>query len=63
MDESDKHTSGLYYKTFTIIIYDCNDSSQNYNTVIMIISYAPNWTLALASVNNYDRKWRSKTEA
>ncbi len=50
------YTHGLYYKIFTIVIYDHNDSSQYYNTMIMIISYAPNLTLALASVINYDRK-------
>jgi hypothetical protein len=26
--------------------------------MIMILSYAPNLALALASVINYDRKWR-----
>ena len=29
--------SGLYYKHFTIVIYDCNDSGQYYKTRIMII--------------------------
>jgi len=29
--------SGLYYKCFTIIIYDCNNSGQYYKTTIMII--------------------------
>ena len=24
--------SGLYYKSFTIVIYDCNDSGQYYKT-------------------------------
>ncbi len=52
--------SGRYYKSITIVIYDHNDSSQYYNTMITIVSYAPNLTLALASVFNYDRKWRSK---
>ncbi len=47
---------GLYCKSFMIIIYNRNDSSQYYNTMITIISYAPNLTLALASVINYDRK-------
>ncbi len=28
--------SGLYYKTFMIVIYDRNDSGQNYKTTIMI---------------------------
>jgi len=40
-------TCGLYYKSFTIVIYDCNDSGQLYKTMITTISYAPN--LALAS--------------
>jgi hypothetical protein len=29
--------SGLYYKTSMIVIYDHNDSSQYYKTVIMIV--------------------------
>ena len=29
--------SGLYYKCFTIIIYDCNDSGHYYKTTIKII--------------------------
>jgi hypothetical protein len=53
-------TCGLYYKSFMIVIYDHNDSSQYYDTMIMIISYAPNLNLALASVINWDRKWCSK---
>jgi len=48
------------YESFTIVIYDCNDSSQYFNTMITIVSYAPNLTLALASVIAYDRKWCSK---
>jgi len=51
---------GLYNKSFTIVIYDCNDRSQYNNTVITIVSYAPNLTLALASVVNYDHKCCSK---
>ncbi len=39
-----------------IVIYNQNDSSLYYNTMIMIVSYAPNLTLALTSVVNYDRK-------
>jgi len=50
-------SSGLYYKSFTIVIYDCNDSSQYYKTMIMIASCAPNLALAIASVVNYDLKW------
>jgi len=30
-------TSGLYYKCFMIIIYDCNDSGQYYKTTITIV--------------------------
>ncbi len=48
--------SGLYYKSFMSIIYDHNDCSQYYNTMITIVSYAPNLTLGLARVVNYDRK-------
>ncbi len=48
-------TSGLYYKSFTIVIYDRIDSGQYYKTMIMIISYPPHLTLALSSVINYDR--------
>ncbi len=53
-------TSGLYYKSFIIAIYNCNDSSQYYNTMITIVSNAPNLTLTLASVINYDHKRRCK---
>ncbi len=28
---------GLYYKCFTIVIYNCNDSGQYYKTTIMIV--------------------------
>ncbi len=50
------HTCALYYKSFTIIIYNHNDSSQCYKTMIMIVSYAPNLALAVSSVVNYDHK-------
>ncbi len=33
--------SGLYYKCFTIVIYDCNDSGQYYKTTITIVIYDP----------------------
>jgi hypothetical protein len=33
----DKHTNGLYYKSFMIVIYDRNDSDQYYKTRIMIV--------------------------
>jgi hypothetical protein len=49
-------SSGLYYKSFTIVIYDRIDSGQYNKTMIMIVSYAPHLTLALSSVVNYDRK-------
>jgi hypothetical protein len=49
-------TSGLYYKIFTIVIYDRIDGDQYHKTMITIISYAPHLTLALSSVVNYDRK-------
>jgi len=32
-----KPLSGLYYKCFTIIIYDRNDSSHYYKTTITIV--------------------------
>jgi hypothetical protein len=32
-----KSTSGLYYKCFTIVIYDHDDSGQYYKTTIMIV--------------------------
>jgi hypothetical protein len=54
--ESKPVACGLYFKSFTIVIYDHNDSSQYYNTMTTIVSYAPNLTLALASVVNNDRK-------
>jgi hypothetical protein len=47
---------GLYYKSFTIVIYNGIDSGQYYKTMITIVSYAPHLTLDLSSVVNYDRK-------
>ncbi len=32
----DGNTSGLYYKCFTIKIYDRNDSGQYYKTMIVV---------------------------
>ncbi len=46
----------------SIIIYDRIESGQYYKTMITIVSYAPNFTLALSSVVNYDRKWRHNLE-
>ncbi len=39
VDKTDAPTksSGLYYKQVTIVIYDCNDSGQNYKTTITIV--------------------------
>jgi hypothetical protein len=39
----DSVTSGLYYKSFTIVIYNCNDSSQYYKTIITIVSDDPSF--------------------
>ncbi len=36
-------TCGLYYKSFTIIIYDRNDSGQYYKTMITIVSFTPSF--------------------
>ncbi len=36
-------TSGLYYKCFTIVIYDRNDSGQLYKTTITIVIDNRNW--------------------
>jgi hypothetical protein len=47
----------MYYESFTIVIYNYNDSGQYYKTTIMIVSYAPNLSLAIASVINDDCKW------
>jgi hypothetical protein len=51
-----KDICGLYYISLMIVIYDRIDSGQYYRTIIMIISYATNITLAFSSVVNYDRK-------
>jgi hypothetical protein len=53
---------GLYYKSFTIVIYDRIDSGQYYKTMITIVSYGPHLTLAFSSVVDYDRKWRHNLE-
>ncbi len=41
--------SGLYYKSFTIVIYDCNDNGLYYKTMIIA-------NLALARSVSYDHK-------
>jgi len=43
-------------KGFTIIIYDHSDHGHHYKAIITIVSYAPNFALALACVINYDCK-------
>jgi hypothetical protein len=35
----DTKICGLCYKSFTIVIYDCNDSGQYYKTIIMVVIY------------------------
>jgi hypothetical protein len=35
--------SGLYYKSFMIVIYYRNDSSQYFKSMIMILSFAPSF--------------------
>jgi hypothetical protein len=57
-----KDICGLYYISLTIVIYDRIDSGQYYKTMITIVSYATNLTLAFSSVVNYDRKWRHNLE-
>ncbi len=44
-------TRGLYYKSFVVVIYNCNDSGQYYKTMITV--------KAEAVLINYDRKLRS----
>ncbi len=48
MSVCDKHTSGVYYKSFMIVIYDHNDS-QLYGSTIKL----QGMLLALACVINY----------
>jgi hypothetical protein len=55
--------SGLYYKNFTIVIYDCNESTiviydRNDNDLYNKTTIKAN--LALARSVNYDRKVFSK---
>ncbi len=49
-------TSGLYYKSFTIIIYDCNDNVLYYKTMIVVYLTMIIANLALAKSVNYDPK-------
>ncbi len=48
--------SGLYYKSFMIVIYDCNDNSLCYKTMIVANLTMTIANLALARSVNYDRK-------
>jgi hypothetical protein len=49
-------TSGLYYKSFMIVIYDCNDNGLYYKTTIIanLTTIIANSTLAWSV--NYDHK-------
>jgi hypothetical protein len=47
--EDIKGISGLYYNSFTIVIYDSNDNGLNYKTTNVA-------NLVLARSVNYDRK-------
>ncbi len=51
--EGDTYNSGLYYKSFRIVIYDHNGSIQYYETMILA-------NRALARSVNYDHKVRWK---
>ncbi len=35
----DTKICGVYHKSFTIVIYDCNDSGQYYKTIITVVIY------------------------
>ncbi len=50
----------LYHKSFTIIIYDCNDNGLYYKTTIVANLTTIIANLALARRLNYDRKVRGK---
>ncbi len=59
----DKRSFGLYYKSFTIVIYNRNDNGLYYKTMIVanLATIVANLTtivanLALARSVNYDRK-------
>ncbi len=49
-------TSGLYYKSFLIVIYDCNDNGLFYKTTIVANLTIIVANLALARSINYDHK-------
>ncbi len=49
-------TCGLHYKSFTIIIYNCNDSGLYYKTTIVSNLTIIVANLALARIVNYDCK-------
>jgi hypothetical protein len=49
-------TSGLYYKSFTIVIYDRNDNGLYYKTMIVANLTMIVANLALAKSVNYDHK-------
>ncbi len=51
---------GLYHKSFTNVIYDCNDNGMTYKTMIIANLTMIVANLALARSVNYDRKVRCK---
>ena len=51
---------GLYYKSFTIVIYDRNDNGLYYKTMIVANLTSIVAKLALARSINYDHKVRCK---
>ncbi len=52
----DSLNSGLYYKSFTVIVYDCNDNGLYYKTTIIVNLTMIVANLALARSVNYDHK-------
>ncbi len=60
LSESQSNNCGLYYKCFTIVIYDCNDSGQYYKTGITIIIDDPSWQSQLIPALACVVTWHSK---
>jgi hypothetical protein len=54
------YSCGLYYKIFTIVIYNRNDNGLYYKTTIVANLTTIVANLALARSINYDRKVRCK---
>ncbi len=49
----DRNDSGLYYKSFTIIIYDCNDS-----TIVIYDHNDSGLYYKSLTIIIYDRQWQ-----